>query len=65
MYFFVVPDDNISEPHPVQFDRIDGPFVRKTTLRMDGAAGLYPNAQKNWLTVRKEIFPLPQTIFEG
>ena len=37
--FFMVPDDNISEPLPVQFDRIDGPFVRKTTLRMDGAAG--------------------------
>jgi len=29
------PDDNISEPNPVQFDRIDGPFICKTTLRMD------------------------------
>ena len=37
--FSVVPDDIISKTHPVQFDRIDVPFIRKTTLRMDGAAG--------------------------
>ena len=33
--FSLVPDDNISKTHPVQFDRIDGPFICKTTLRMD------------------------------
>ena len=35
------PDDNISEPHPVQFDieLMAHLFIRKTTLRMDGAAG--------------------------
>ena len=33
------PDDSIPEPHPVQFDGIDGLFIRSVVLRMDGAAG--------------------------
>lgn len=32
------PDDNTAEPHPVQFDGIDGPFIHSTVLRMDVAA---------------------------
>ena len=27
------------DPHPVHFDRIDGPLIRSTVLRMDGSAG--------------------------
>lgn len=29
----------ITGPHPVLFDRIDGPLIRSTALRVDGAAG--------------------------
>ena len=32
-------DESMAEPHPVQFDVIDGPFIRSVVLRMDGAAG--------------------------
>ena len=31
--------ESIYEPHPVRFDHIDGPLIRNTALRMDGAAG--------------------------
>ena len=33
------PSDAIQKPHSVRFNRIDGPFIRDTVLRMDGAAG--------------------------
>ena len=33
------PDSSIVEPHPVIFEKIDGPLIRSTALRMDGAAG--------------------------
>ena len=35
----ITPDAPIVEPHPVLFDKIDGPLIRSTVLRMDGAAG--------------------------
>ena len=31
--------ESIAEPHPVQFDGINGPFIRSVVRRMDGAAG--------------------------
>ena len=31
--------DAVHEPHSVRFDRIDGPFIRDSVLRIDGAAG--------------------------
>ena len=33
------PNDPIAEPHPICFDEIDGPFIRRVVLRMDGTAG--------------------------
>ena len=33
------PSESFHEPHSVHFDRIDGPLIRDTVLRMDGAAG--------------------------
>ena len=33
------PNDVITEPHPIRFDEIDCPFIRKVVLRLDGAAG--------------------------
>ena len=33
------PSDAVLEPHSVRFDRIDGPFICDTVLRMDGTAG--------------------------
>ena len=33
------PDNAIPEPHPIHFDRIDGPLIRTVALKMDGAAG--------------------------
>ena len=35
----VTEDMQSTEPHPVIFDKIDGQFIRRTVLRMDGAAG--------------------------
>jgi len=34
--FSVVPDDNISKTHPVQFDRIDGPLFTRQHLEWMG-----------------------------
>ena len=33
------PSNATSEPHPIQFNQIDGPFIHKVALKMDGAAG--------------------------
>ena len=33
------PDNGISEPHPIHFNQINGPLIRKVALKMDGAAG--------------------------
>ena len=33
------PNETIHEPHSVHFDRIDGPLLQESVLRMDDAAG--------------------------
>ena len=36
----VNPSDSYSEPyHPIIFDAIDGEYIRKTALKVDGGAG--------------------------
>ena len=35
----IFPGTHMHEPHPVLFETIDGPLIRRTILRMDGAAG--------------------------
>ena len=35
----VTPNIQLTEPHPIIFDKIDGQLIRSTALKMDGAAG--------------------------
>ena len=35
----ISPGTHVHEPHPVLFETIDGPLIRRTILMMDGAAG--------------------------
>ena len=38
-YAIIIPGTHVHELHPVLFETIDGPLIRHTILRMDGAAG--------------------------